>query len=88
MARKETVGVLRRGDHLVTDTYGDAIWASEARTGRWGPQRGRLVHKDEVDLPGVGDIKRAQRTEKQPRVVTRDAPGIEWRYRDENGDLV
>lgn len=88
MSRKETVGVLRKGDYLVTDMYGDAIWASEARIGRYGAQRGRIVHKDEVDLPAVGDVKRDHRTEKRPVLVTRDTPGVEWRYRDENGDLV
>lgn len=88
MARRETVGVLRKGDHLVRDTYGDDIWASEATIGRYGPQRGRLIHHDEVDLPAVSDRTIKAKNEKRPRVVTRDTPGVTWRYRDGNGNLV
>ena len=88
MGRKSTINVLRKGDHLVETTYGEAIWASEAAIGRHGPQRGRLVHRDEVDRPAVGDHKVKARKDYRPRVVTRDTPGTEWRYRDGNGDLV
>lgn len=77
----------RPGDHLVTDASGDERFASECEVERIGPRKGLLVHRGDLDSPGVNELPQRYRKERTPKPQT--GPGRRTnRVYDEDGVAV
>jgi hypothetical protein len=87
MSRTRPRNVYRKGDHLVTTADGDVIYASQAAIERYGPRKGLLVDRRDLDDPGRADLPQRFRSERQVEPVT-GPPVPVWRVYDENGDVV
>jgi len=63
--RTRPLNRIRLGDHLVVDAYGTERYASEVVRGKYGSQKGAVIHPDDLDEPGRFDLQRERRQEKQ-----------------------
>lgn len=78
----------RPGYYLVEDAYGDVRWNDEVVEGRYGNQRGHLVTPQDLDGPGRNDVRTRNRADKNQPGRRTGKPRQNWRYRDEDGNLV
>jgi hypothetical protein len=62
--RSRRYGVL--GEHLVTDMSGFVHLASHTVIGKYGLQKGQVVHKDDVDEPSTADFTQPKRRVAKP----------------------
>lgn len=75
------------GDHLVCTDDGDVCYASETAVERYGPRKGLLVHRDDLDEPGRFDLPQHYRTERAVKPV-RATLKKTWTVRDQDGNDV
>jgi len=88
MSRSRPLNRIRPGDHLVVDLYGTERYASEVMRGRYGAQRGAVVHPDDLDEPGRFDLNTKPRQERPlPWPVTGQQRQL-WRVRDKDGNPI